>query len=142
MTITVLPNRQYPIVATANHTFVLTEAASVTENAMLLPAQSAVIGGSLGIVTNYADDAAETFTMDIGTLLPLDIDAFLDGVSVDGDEDEGYAFVAPASKVYTSEVQVTFAFLMSTGSSSLTAGESNLYVMYIMNTRGSREQYG
>ena len=142
MAVTVRTNRQWPIVATANHTYVdLVEAAVITTNAMLLPAQSVVIDGMLGVVTDYDDDASETFLMECGILLPLDRNGVVPSSSVDGDAGFGFSLVLPNARIFTAETQVTMTLLMSSGSSVLTAGESNLYVVYILAGRATTEQY-
>lgn len=128
--------RQYPLLAEVTSTFAdYTEATVVTENAITLPPNATITGGALIVDTDFDDDAAETFTMSVGTETGGVVD-LLAAQSVDGDAGTRYALV-PTGDLYTAEEEVTLTLNMSVGASTLTAGSVRLQVEYVIADRGN-----
>lgn len=142
MTVTVNVNRQYPIVAIAQHGYAsLVEASAITTNAMVLPPNSTVIEGRLALITDYDDDASETFTISVGVSTSVsEVAHFIAATTCDGEEGTSLLVVCPGD-LYTAEEQVTITLNMSSGSSVLTAGASTLFLQYVVTGRGGLDQY-
>lgn len=137
MTITHDFERQYPLVAEVTSTFAdYVEAAAVTEDAISLPPNSTITGGSLTVDTDFDDDAAETFTMEVGTDAGGGVADLLSAQSVDGDEGTRVAIV-PTGDLYTADTEVTLTLNMSVGASTLIAGSVRLRIEYVVADRGN-----
>jgi hypothetical protein len=142
MAITTSSDRQYALTAevTVDYDDVTIE---VPAAAIALPAGAQIISGYVAVDTNWDDDAAETFTVDIGddgaqaaadpnryTATPL---------SVDGDAGTAQAITA-SGYVYTEPCNLTVEINASVGASAITQGSLRLVVTYIVSGRGNENQ--
>ncbi len=108
-----------------------------TFDAIDFPANSVVVSGHLATVTDFADDDDDTYTADVGILLPLDRDEYVSGVSIDGDEGTVDQFIAVLGILQTAAHVMTFTLLSAAADDVLTAGELRLVADYITVGRGN-----
>lgn len=142
MAITTSSDRQYVLVAevTVNYDDVTI---NVPAAAIELPAGAQVISGQVAVDTNWDDDAAETFTVDIGddgaqaaadpnryTASPLSIDA--EAGTAQALTITGY--------VYTEPTNITVEVIPSVGASNITQGVLRVLVEYVVDGRGNENQ--
>jgi len=152
MSITLSSDRQYPLVAKASVSYTditgyATAAAAQTFDLFELPAGAIVTGLTYKVVTAFADDAAETQLMDIGTSgggVTDDPDAFT-ATEFDIDGAAGTGVKAAGTEVglglqYTTPVDITATFTPSVGAAALTAGEVLIIVEYIIDDRSNENQ--
>lgn len=142
MTITQDSERQYKLVAwvTVDYDDV-TGAASADTNptaAIELPNDAVVVGGGVVVDTNWDDDAAEAFTLDVGDA--DDTDRYT-GSALSIDADAGsYQAITPTGYKYTAATDITVSVVMSVGSSTITQGSLRLFVEYVVQGRGNENQ--
>ena len=146
MAVTLNSGRQYLLTAEVVVTFddftntLATASPGETQTAIDLPSNYIVTGGFLSTTIDYDDDAAETFTMDVGELVPLSIDEYLNDVSVDGDAGTVDQLTI-LGFVRTAASGVSITLIASVGASTVTAGASHLVVEYVTTSR-SNDQVG
>jgi hypothetical protein len=137
MAITLDSDRQYKLTAEVTVGY-LDAPINAPTAAVELPAGAVVVGGYVMVDTDWDDDAAETFTVDIGdatdpnryTASPLSIDA--DAGTAQALTVTGFVYTAPDS--------VTVEVLPSVGSSNLTQGSLRLMVEYYIQDRANENQ--
>jgi hypothetical protein len=145
MAVTKNAGRQYLLSAEVVVTFedfteaVATATPGETQEAIDLPSNYIITGGFLSTVTDYVA-AAEAITMDVGEVSPLDIDEYLNGVSVDGDEGTVDQLLI-LGFVRTAASAVSITAIAATGSDAYSAGASHLVVEYVTTSR-SNDQIG
>ena len=141
MAITQNSFRQYVLSANVSVTFDDFDSAILTtetQNMLVLPSNVIVTGG-IAIVVTLWDDAgsADTYTSDIGTLLPLDIDEHLNG----GDaETIGATDLLNAGLLKTAAPTITFTAI-SSSTNAMTTGATTVVLEYIVVGR-SNDQNG
>ena len=151
MAITLNSERQYALVAqaTVNYTDIAnyaSAAAAETFTLVELPAGARILRVAWNLVTAFADDAAETQLIDLGTSgggVTDNPDAFT-ATEIDADGTTGAAEAAQSEvgydEQYTTPVDIDFTFTPSVGAAALTAGKIEVFVEYIVDGRGNENQ--
>jgi len=151
MATTLDASRQYALVASAaiDYTDIAayaTAAAAETFTIVELPASTRILNVQWILNTAFVDDAAETQLMDLGfsgggetadpdafTATEIDIDGTL-GAGEAAKSEVGY------DHDYVAATNVTATFTPSVGAAALTAGNIDVFVTYIIESRSNENQ--